>query len=69
MPYDLEASHAHATMLARTGILTNQELKDVDRGLSEIKVLWENGSFQIDRSQEDCHTAIEAYLTSKYGEV
>ena len=35
----------------------------------EIGELWEKGSFQVTRSQEDGHTAIEQYITEKFGEV
>jgi argininosuccinate lyase len=31
--------------------------------------LAESGKFVIQKEQEDCHTAIEAYLTEHYGEV
>lgn len=66
--HDCIASLAHAQMLHKIGILTQGELKDLEQGLQEIISLWEQGEFKIERSQEDCHTAIESYLTQHYGD-
>jgi argininosuccinate lyase len=40
----------------------------LERALAEIIVLDRNGEFDITVSDEDCHTAIEAYLTKAVGE-
>ncbi|MEI6806542.1 MAG: argininosuccinate lyase [Myxococcaceae bacterium] len=66
--YDCIASLAHAKMLHKIGILTDSELDSLDKGLQEIIGLWEKGQFEILKSQEDCHTAIESYLTQHYGD-
>lgn len=66
--YDCIASLAHAKMLHKIGILTAGELGDLEKGLQEIITLWEQNRFEILRSQEDCHTAIESYLTKHYGD-
>lgn len=68
LPYDLQASKAHAQMLKKIGVLSAQELRDIEKGLAEIQTLWEKGSFQITRAQEDGHTAIEQYLTEHYND-
>jgi len=68
VPADCAASAAHARMLSAIGILSRQELKDILQGLGEILELHKKGDFQISKSQEDCHTAIEAYLTARYGD-
>lgn len=68
LPYDVKASKAHAEMLLNLGILTEVEFAQIEQGLDEILFLWEQGEFQIGEEMEDCHTAIEAYLTEKYGE-
>lgn len=39
------------------------------KGLEEILELWKINKFSIEKSHEDSHTAIEAYLTHTYGEV
>ena len=67
--WDCFGSLAHATMLQSIGILSAEELKAARKGLSEILSLAAGGKFEITPADEDCHTAIENYLTQKYGEV
>jgi len=69
LPYDIKASSAHARMLAKIGVLTQAEGETLVKALQEILELWKAGKFTVDRSQEDGHTAIEQYITEKYGEV
>ena len=65
--YDCMASIAHAKMLKKIGILNNSELNKLIKGLNEIIKLDQEGKFKINREDEDCHTAIEKYLTKKFG--
>lgn len=67
LPYDLTASLAHAEMLKKIKILTAREFSQIKKGLTEIKNLWEKGKFIITQEQEDCHAAIEQYLTKRFG--
>lgn len=67
--YDIQGSRAHAQMLHKIGILNDQELKDLEQGLTEISKEVENNNFPIVIEDEDCHSAIEKYLTNKFGEV
>jgi len=69
LPYDIKGTKAHAKMLAKIKILTPTELGVLLKGLDEIMSLWEKGKFKIEKSQEDGHTAIETFLTEKYGDV
>lgn len=69
IPYDVQASLAHAQMLHSVWIISSQELDDLQKWLSEIQALWEKDEIVIDKSQEDCHTFIEQYLTDTYWEV
>jgi argininosuccinate lyase len=69
LPYDIKASKAHAHMLVKIGILTQQEGKSAINGLDDILQQWENNTFIIQKNQEDCHTAIEQYLTENYGDI
>lgn len=69
IPYDIKASKAHAKMLHKLGILKEEELNQLWDWLNEIMLLWKQWKFTIEKSQEDGHTAIEAFLTKKYGEV
>lgn len=69
LPYDIKASLAHAKMLKRIGVLNNLELKKLEKGLNQILELWQKGKFSIKPEQEDGHTAIETFLTEKYGSI
>jgi argininosuccinate lyase len=66
--YDCIASQAHARMLQKMGALTKKEGDSLVQGLSEIMDLAGKGKFTILKEQEDCHTAIEEFLTAKCGE-
>ena len=66
--YDCAASIAHARMLRRMGLLTKNELARLAGGLTDIMRLDEKGGFVIKKGDEDCHTAIENRLVSKYGD-
>lgn len=67
LPYDVEASLAHAQALAKLKIITPAELKKLKTGLNEILKLHHQGKFIIKLEEEDCHTAIENHLISKLG--
>ena len=64
---DCLCSIAHIQMLSEIGILTKAEFKALKAALLEIIRLDREGKFEIKRSDEDCHTAIEGYLTAKLG--
>ena len=66
---DCLCSIAHIQMLAKIGVLTEDEFKALKKALLDIIKLSEKGKFQIKLSDEDCHTAIEGYLTAKLGDV
>ncbi len=65
---DIEGSVAHATMLAKQGILTNEELEDIRKGLAQIKEEIESDRFTFDIADEDIHMAIEKRLTEIIGD-
>ncbi|MBU1131038.1 argininosuccinate lyase [Patescibacteria group bacterium] len=67
LPYDIEASKAHAQALLKLKIITPAEHKKLITGLNEILRLFKQGKFKIKLEDEDCHTAIENYLIKKYG--
>ncbi len=67
--YDCIASIAHARMLQKIGVLTSQELSKVVHALEELVSIDRQGSFRIKKEEEDCHTAIENYLTEKLGDI
>jgi len=65
---DCIASIAHAVMLETIGILSKDELKSLKHSLIKIIELRQNGKFKIEKSDEDCHTAIENYLIKECGD-
>ena len=65
---DIEGSIAHATMLAKQGILTAEELEAIKKGLAQIKEEIESGTFEWKISDEDLHMAIEKRLTQLIGD-
>ena len=66
--YDCLGSIAHCKGLLEAGILTQTEFDNLIEGLQKIIILANKGDFAITTQQEDCHTAMEEYLTQKYGE-
>lgn len=64
---DIQGSLAHAAMLNHIGILTAQELADIQRGLAQISGEIERGEFVWSIKQEDVHMNIEARLTDLIG--
>ncbi len=67
LPYDIEASKAHATALLKLNIITEEEKKQLFDALDEVLDLFKKGKFIIKLEDEDCHTAIENYLIEKLG--
>jgi argininosuccinate lyase len=65
--YDVLGSIAHAAMLNKIKIINHDEFKKIKKSLIEIQKLNQNGKFNINPEDEDCHTAIEKYLTKKIG--
>lgn len=69
IPYDVQGSYAYGKMLHRHGILTNADMKVLEKGLNEIMDLYNKGKFVLKVEDEDCHTKIENYLTENYGDI
>ncbi len=68
-PYDIAGSMAHATMLAKTGIITKKEASQIVRGLEEILREIAKGTFSFSVELEDIHMNIESRLIEKIGPV
>jgi len=64
---DIQGSLAHAAMLCKIGILTEQELADIQRGLAQIQAEIQRSEFVWSIKQEDVHMNIEARLTDLIG--
>ncbi len=67
--YDIAGSIAHARMLAKQDIITNQEAEAIVKGLETIGREIEEGTFKFKPELEDIHMNIEAGLIEKVGEV
>jgi argininosuccinate lyase len=65
---DIEASLAHARMLAACGILAKRDLKAIERGLAQIRREIASGAFAWSLDAEDVHLNIERRLTALVGE-
>jgi argininosuccinate lyase len=65
---DIAGSLAHAGMLAAQGIITPQDLADIERGMAQIRADIEAGRFEWKLELEDVHLNIEARLTQLVGD-
>ncbi|WP_331344788.1 argininosuccinate lyase [Cellvibrio sp. UBA7661] len=65
--HDINGSIAHATMLAKVGVLTDAERDQIIAGLEEIRAEIVAGKFTWSVSLEDVHMNIEALLTQRIG--
>ena len=68
-PYDITGSIAHCRMLAKVGIITDEEASGLVEGLGTIKRELDRGEFIFDDSLEDIHMHIEARLLQVAGKV
>ena len=64
---DIAASKAHAAMLAKTGIITAQDAKQIAHGLDTILSEIEAGKFRFKRALEDIHMNVEGRLGELIG--
>ena len=65
---DIRASLAHATMLARQGIIAAADLADIERGMAQVASEIESGAFLWSIDLEDVHLNIEKRLTTLIGD-
>lgn len=66
---DIRGSLAHARMLAKVGLLTQEELEPIERGLEEIGREIREGRFEFRIELEDIHMHIERALIDRIGDV
>ena len=65
---DIEGSIAHVTMLARQGIVTEEDREAIVNGLSGILSDVEAGNLGFSPEYEDIHSFVEANLIERIGE-
>ncbi len=64
---DILGSQAHARMLARCGIISEQDAESIVNGLQEIRLAIQDDGFEWKPGLEDVHMNIEKALTDKIG--
>ncbi|MFW5816365.1 MAG: lyase family protein, partial [Wenzhouxiangella sp.] len=69
LPFDIRASQAHARGLARIGVLTAAQAEAMVASLDALAAAFAGDEFVLDARYEDGHSAIEAWLIDKLGEV
>ena len=65
---DIGGSKVHAEMLARQGILTEEEEARIQQGLDAILSDVEEGRLEVSETFEDVHSFVESELTDRIGE-
>jgi argininosuccinate lyase len=68
-PYDIKGSVAHCRMLAKAGVISNEEASQLVEGLGRIHRDLEHGNFEFNDNLEDIHMHIEARLLQDVGKV
>ncbi len=69
LPFDCLGSAAHARMLGKVGLLAASDAQALQTALGELYQQSRVGQLAIDPALEDGHTAIEAALTVRLGEI
>lgn len=64
---DIEGSIAHATMLAKCGVITEADAENIIQGLQKLKQQAANGELEYSAKLEDIHLNIEHHLTELIG--
>ena len=67
--HDIRASRAHAEGLQRIGILSSDEFAELQRELEALVEDFRGGGFVLDDRYEDGHSAIEARVVERLGDV
>ena len=65
---DIQGSLAHAAMLAKCGVISEQDLADIRHGMATITDEIKTGKFLWQLELEDVHLNIEARLTALIGD-
>lgn len=67
LPYDLKGTRGHAWGLAKIGVLTQDELVQIQGALDDLEAIAD--TLTVSPEEEDCHTVIERLLTEKLGDL
>ena len=64
---DIHGSMVHSAMLGKQGIISQQDVDDIHKGLQSILNDLHSGALEIDPNAEDVHTFVEQTLTARIG--
>ncbi|MBN8526447.1 MAG: argininosuccinate lyase [Planctomycetes bacterium] len=67
-PYDILGSIAQARMLAKVGLVTAEDGRQLAAGLRELHREYLAGAWTVEATDEDVHSKVEALLTQRIGE-
>ncbi len=67
IPYDIWGSKVHSIMLWKQGIISEDDCREILRGLKELEALYNRGNFKLDATREDVHSNIETELIERFG--
>ena len=65
---DIAGSKAHAKMLAKVGVVSEEDAQQIAEGLDRVKADIESGDFSFDINDEDIHMSVEKALTAEIGD-
>ena len=65
--YDIQGSRVHADMLAKQGIISQEDSKEIQKGLNEVEKLIDDGNFEFSKALEDIHMNVESKLKDLIG--
>ena len=65
---DIAGSKAHAKMLAKVGVISEEDARQIAAGLDRIKADIESGGFSFDINDEDIHMSVEKALIAEIGD-
>ena len=66
---DIVGSQAYAKAICKAGLITEEELQQLLKGLNEVLAEWQQAKFVIQAGDEDIHTANERRLKELVGDV
>lgn len=67
--YDIDATSAHIKALCNIGLIKKGELTKLLRSLKKLKKDYLSNNFILTDEYEDCHSAIEFFLTEAHGDL
>lgn len=67
-PFDVLGSLAHIKMLNSVGLLSNEELAELQNALKDIYKDIDTGNFSLEEGVEDIHSQVEFLLTKSLGD-